>query len=259
MSMIRRSRIFIMLFILFLVATGTWLSHARLTDWDDTVWVAVYPIVGDASRRTESYVSRFASSKLKPIERFFSRQARDHGLGLKQPVKMLLGPVIDAKPPAPPENGSILSVMLWSLQFRYWAWQHKDASIPASINLFVIYHDPDRQPSVPHSLGLKEGHIGVVHAFADAGMTQSNNVVIAHELLHTLGASDKYDLSTGLPLHPAGFVEPDRTPLFPQDRAEIMAGRIPLSSNQARIPDNLKETLVGELSAQEIGWLAPKK
>jgi len=255
MSMIRRSRILILLFILFLVAMGSWLSHARLTDWDDTVWVAVYPIVGDDSKRTASYVSRLDEAKLRPIERFFRGQARRHHLGLRQPVKVLLGPALDDQPPAPPENASMLSVVLWSLQFRYWAWRHDDGSIPASIDLFVIYHDPDRQPVVPHSLGLKEGHIGVVHAFSDASMTQSNNVVIAHELLHTLGASDKYDLGTGLPIYPQGFADPGRRPRYPQQQAEIMAGRIPVSEGRAAIPDSLKQTLLNAITAQEIGWL----
>lgn len=255
MGMIRRTRIFILLFILFLVAMGSWLSHARLTDWNDTVWVAVYPIVGDDSRRTAAYVAGLDEAKLRPIERFMRAQARRYRLPLRQPLKVLLGPMLAAQPPAPPTQPSMLSVVLWSLQFRYWAWRHDDDSIPAGIDLFVVYHDPDRQPAVPHSLGLKEGHIGLVHAFADTTMTRPNNVVITHELLHTLGASDKYDLATGLPIHPQGFAEPEREPLYPQRQAEIMAVRIPLSERRAVIPNSLKQTMLNAATAQEIGWL----
>lgn len=256
MSMIRRTRIFILLFVLFLVAAGSWLTHARLTDWDDTVWVAIYPIAGDDSRRTAAYVSRLSEAKLRPIERFMRDQARQHRLGLRRPVKVLLGNALAEQPPAPPENGSVLSVVFWSLQLRYWAWQQDDSDIPANIKLYAVYHDPEIQPAVPHSLGLKEGHIGVVHVFAEAGMTQSNNVVIAHELLHTLGASDKYDLGTGLPLFPQGFADPDRNPAYPQERAEIMAIRIPVSSTQAVLPDDLTQVMLNEHTAREIGWLA---
>lgn len=256
MNLFRQARIFLLLFLLCLVAVGTWLSHARLTDWDETVWVAVRPIAGDDRVRTRAYLSALSEGKLRAIERFFERESRRYRLPLRKPVKLLLGPVIHELPPQPPENGSVLSVMLWSLRFRYWAWRQEDKAIPASISLFVIYHDPDISPAVPHSLGLKEGHIGMVHAFAEAAMTQSNNVVIAHELLHTFGASDKYDLVSGMPVHPAGFADPDRVPLYPQERAEIMAGRIPQSRDRAATPDSLKQVVMNESTAGEIGWRA---
>ena len=78
--------------------------------------------------------------------------------------------------------------------------------------------------------------------------------MIAHELLHTLGASDKYDLSNGLPIHPAGYADPDKRPRYPQDRAEIMGGRIPLSPGRAAIPRGLNQTVIGPVTASEIGW-----
>ena len=61
-------------------------------------------------------------------------------------------------------------------------------------------------------------------------MRGSDDMVIAHELLHTLGATDKYDLRTNQPAHPDGFAEPDREPLYPQSFAELMGGRIPVSN-----------------------------
>lgn len=79
-------------------------------------------------------------------------------------------------------------------------------------------------------------------------------MVITHEFLHTLGATDKYDLSTSLPLFPAGYVDPQRQPLYPQDQAEIMAGRLPVSRDRAEIPRGLKQTLIGLRAAREIGW-----
>ena len=68
---------------------------------------------------------------------------------------------------------------------------------------------------MPDSHGLQKGLVGVVHAFADDTMTGSNAVVIAHELLHTVGASDKYDLTTGAPLYPTVTRIPAATPLPP--------------------------------------------
>ena len=79
-------------------------------------------------------------------------------------------------------------------------------------------------------------------------------MIVAHELLHTLGATDKYDFADNLPLYPEGYAEPDKQPLYPQGFAELMAGRLPISSNQADIPAGLIETLIGSKTAMEIGW-----
>ena len=97
----------------------------------------------------------------------------------------------------------------------------------------MLYHDPAISPALPHSIGLQKGLFGIVHVFADRDMRGSNDTVIAHELLHTLGATDKYDLRTNQPLHPDGFAEPDREPLYPQSFAELMGGRIPVSNTEA--------------------------
>ena len=80
-------------------------------------------------------------------------------------------------------------------------------------------------------------------------------MVLAHELLHTVGATDKYDFSTGLPLYPIGYADPVQQPRYPQQRAELMGGRVPLSADKADIPRNLNQTTVSALTAREIGWL----
>jgi hypothetical protein len=95
----------------------------------------------------------------------------------------------------------------------------------------------------------------VVNAFATDAQAGPNNVIIAHEMLHTLGANDKYDPSTNYPLQPLGFAEPELAPLFPQRFAEIMGGRVPISPGDARIPDSLDEVLIGAATALEIRWL----
>jgi hypothetical protein len=77
--------------------------------------------------------------------------------------------------------------------------------------------------------------------------------VIAHELLHTLGATDKYG-NDNLPRLPDGYAEPDRQPLYPQTFAELMGGRIPVTASEAEIPESLQQVVIGPLSAAEIGW-----
>jgi hypothetical protein len=101
---------------------------------------------------------------------------------------------------------------------------------------------------------MQKGLIGVVHAFALRPMAGSNSIVITHELLHTLGATDKYDPGTGAPLFPIGFADPDRKPLYPQDEAEIMAGRRAVSAQDVEMPEALRDVVVGPATALEIRW-----
>jgi hypothetical protein len=55
-------------------------------------------------------------------------------------------------------------------------------------------------------------------------------------------------------LHPVGYAEPDRQPLHPQQYAELMGGRIPITGERAEIPESLSEVLIGPETATEIGW-----
>jgi len=251
----RKVRITILLLVLFFVGMNTWLTQLRSTDWNNTLWVVVYPINGDGSDATQRYIRTLSADDFTDIKTFFAAEARRYGIGLDEPVTVRLAPQIDGLPPQPPQHGSTLSIMFWSLKLRYWAFSHDNFDGPdPDIQIFVVYHDPERANRLRHSLGLEKGMIGVVNAFASRGMALHNNVVIAHELLHTVGASDKYDPTTNQPVFPDGYAEPERTPLYPQRRAEIMGGRIPLSEQQAIMPKSLSASRIGPKTAREIHW-----
>jgi hypothetical protein len=85
-------------------------------------------------------------------------------------------------------------------------------------------------------------------------MDGENDVVIAHELLHTVGASDKYLPGTDAPRFPDGYGDPNQVPLYPQRYAEIMAGRRMLSADRWQQAASLDEVLVGTATALEIRW-----
>jgi len=255
MARSRRWRIAILLFVLFLVAGDAWLTRWRTTDWQESLWVAVYPINGDGEDVTDYYIHWLSDLTFRPIEEFIANQAGAHSLAIEAPVTVRLGPQLPESPPPPPPSGR-LATAWWSLKMRYWAHRVRKEyeGPPADILLFVIYHNPAHRESVPHSLGLEKGLLGVVHAFAHPEMTAPNNVVITHELLHTLGATDKYDLATNQPIFPDGYGEPDRRPLHPQAVAEIMAGRIAVSEDQTEMPDSLADAVIGAQTAHEIRW-----
>ena len=253
----KKLRVVVLLYVLLMVAGGSWLARARSTDWEDTLWVTVYPINADHRETTSAYISSLDGESFDAISRFMAEEASFYGLALDEPIRVSLGPKLPESPPSPPESANPLKVAWWSLRLRYWALfvdGRSDAG-PSDIDIFVNYFDPAVHDVLAHSLGLKESGIGVVNAFAARDYAGSNNVIISHELLHTLGAIDKYDPADNQPVFPHGFADPDREPLFPQDRAEVMGGRIPLSRTEAVTPRSLAEVVVGEQTAWEIKWL----
>jgi hypothetical protein len=251
----RRLRIAILLVILLFVALNTYFDRVYSTDWNIPLRVAAFPINADGSEVTARYISQQPAAAFEPIETFFEQEARQYGLQMERPIRLIPARQLSEAPPGLDRGGSALSVLLWSLRMRYWAWRVDAPPGPApDIELFLPYHDPAISPALPHSVGLQKGLLGVVHVFADARMRGSNDVVIAHELLHTLGATDKYDLRSNQPIHPDGYAEPDRQPLYPQSFAELMAGRIPISSAEATTPQSLQQVLIGAKTAREIGW-----
>ena len=251
----RRLRITVLLLILLFVALNTYFDRVYSTDWDIPLRVTVYPINADDSDVTQHYIARQSSDVFQPIETFLQDEARQYRLQMERPVRLTLAPQLQQSPPALEHDAVILTGVLWSLRMRYWAWRVPQLPGAApDIELFVVYHDPAISPTVPHSVGLQKGLFGVVHVFADSSMAGSNDMIIAHELLHTLGATDKYDLRTNQPLLPDGYAEPDRRPLYPQALAELMGGRIPLSAAQSSIPETLQQVIIGPKTAAEIGW-----
>jgi hypothetical protein len=79
-------------------------------------------------------------------------------------------------------------------------------------------------------------------------------LTVLHEVVHALGATDKYDDSFRA-VFPDGYAEPYRDPLHPQRFAEIMAVDLPLSISTEREPDPLTEVRVGHVTAAELVWL----
>jgi hypothetical protein len=246
-------RLAVLLLILVIVGAGALLDRWITADWSRPLIVGVFPISADDAPATRTYLHALSKPQFASIERFFASEAKYFGLSQEQPVRLELYPEIVDRPPTLPDHANPVTTMWWSLRMRWYA-RRATAGKAAQIRIFVLYHDPARTQSVPHSLGLRQGLIGVVYAFAANHMDGANKIVIAHELMHTLGATDKYDPATNLPVFPAGYGEPDANPRFPQREAEIMAGRRAISSSQAEMPQDLGSVVMGALTAQEIGW-----
>lgn len=250
----RRLRIAVLLLILAFVALNTYFDRVYSTDWDNPLRVAVFPSNADSSAVSERYIRQLSADSFADIEAFFEQEAQEYGLQMERPIRLTLAPPLSQAPPALAPDPNALAAAWWSLRTRFWAWRVDPPGPAPDIKLFVLYHDPAITRAVPHSLGMQKGLFAVVHVFADAGMQGSNDAVLAHELLHTLGATDKYDLRTNQPLQPDGYAEPDRDPLYPQSFAELMGGRIPQSSTQSTMPESLQQVIIGASTAREIAW-----
>jgi hypothetical protein len=246
----------VLLLVLIGVAGTAWLDRVNTQSWKHTLWVGVFPLNADGSATAQHYIEGLTAAEFEPIEEFFQREAHRFGRNLDQPVHVELYPQSTRLPPQLPSDAGVLGVALWSLELRWFAMQatRVPGRVPPRVRIFVLYHDPSTLESVPDSHGMQKGLVGIVHAFAQKSMAGSNAIVIAHELMHTLGATDKYEPGTGAPTFPVGFAEPDRSPLYPQSRAEIMAGRRALSAQEFEMPRSLREVIVGPATAAEIRW-----
>lgn len=247
----RSQRILILLLMLVLVGSVTLWERAYVRSWNRPLAVAIYPIAMDTP--SAQFIGTLQDEDFEEIAMYVVAEGTRWR---KQPTprpRIILHRSIAELPPSPRARDG-LDAIKYSLRLRWYAfrktpfWQSL-----GTIRLFVLYHDLKYDESLPHSLGLQKGLLGVVHVFASGEQAAQNNVVIAHELLHTLGATDKYD-KNGQPIHPEGFAEYASQPRYPQDKAEIMAGRIPLTERDSRIPKDLQETVVGYKTVSEIGW-----
>jgi hypothetical protein len=250
-------RVSLLLGVLLVVASSTYFEQRRAHAWRYPQELGVFPVAGDDSVATFEYLAHLSAAEFADIESFMAEQAASYGLALREPVRVRLYPRLAPLPPPPPAPGATLAAVWWSLRLRWFAARHGhgvDGSTP-QIRMFVVYHDPALAPRLVHSAGLQKGLIGVAHLFAVPRMRGSNSVVIAHEYLHTLGATDKYDPATDAPVYPQGFAEPARDPRYPQRFAELMAGRRPLTPTTQEMPDSLERCVIGEATAAEIHWV----
>ncbi|GFE81376.1 hypothetical protein GCM10011487_33760 [Steroidobacter agaridevorans] len=252
----RNFRILVLLLILLVVALNTYFDRVYSTDWNSPLYVTLYPIDGDGSPVTQQFIGDLKPDRFQALENFFQEEASFWELPLQRPIQFKSAPQLHEVPPALDRDANVFSILWWSLRMRYWVWRSPDPpGFAPDIKLFVVYHDPALTPTLAHSIGMQKGLYGVVNVFADRTMTGSNDMITAHELLHTLGATDKYDPRTSQPIHPIGYAEPTKEPLLPQTHAELMGGRIPLSNEESVTPESLNQVVIGELTAAEIRWL----
>ena len=66
-NFLRTLRIGLMVYLLLFVAAGAWFARARSTSWDQTLWVAIYPINGDNSGAVSDYIDDLELRSFKEV------------------------------------------------------------------------------------------------------------------------------------------------------------------------------------------------
>ena len=248
----KKIRILCLLLVLLVVAVNAWRDQNQ--DWTKPIIVLLHPINADGRTNTQNYINGLNIANLNTAQDYLkqaSQQYRD------QPVALYfkLGRELKQLPPKVPTDASLLSTVLWSLKFRFYAWQQRQGRDgAATVTLYLNYYDPSQTQILKYSTALQKGKIGSVNLFASNAHSQRNTMVMVHELLHAFGATDKYDLATGQPIYPIGYAAPNQQPLYPQQQAELMAGYIPLSQSKSKMPESLEQTRINEITAIELGW-----
>jgi hypothetical protein len=227
--MFKLFRVVILLSILFVIVVSTWMTERRMAEWERPILVTIFPIIADEATNTFEFTRDVELSDFADVNRFFERESVPYGFNVTPAFRFQLAPVSSELPPDVPDQFSSAGIAWWSLKMR---WE------------------------VGISVGMRKGRYGIVKAYAKESMMPHNLIVFTHELLHVLGATDKYVLSTGEPIFPHGFANPKQRPLFPQLKAEIMGGRIPLNSFSSKMAGSLEDCRIGRLTGEEIGFLS---
>lgn len=245
-------RILCLLIILLIVAVNAYRDQNQ--DWSKPIIVMLHPVNADGRAATQHYIQSLNLSELNGAQAYLQQMSAQYR-GQPIAIYFQLGRELKRLPPKVPPQATMLDNILWSLKFRFYAWkQHEGADGSPSVTLYLNYYDPQKIKELKHSTALQKGRIGSVNLFASKKQAEQNKIVLVHELLHAFGASDKYDLTTGQPIYPLGYAYPKQQPLFPQAKAELMAGYIPVSEQKSKMPDSLKQTLINEMTAIEVGW-----
>lgn len=228
-------------------------------EWDHTLVVAIALVRLEPVDEAAIAALR---AQLPALEDRLTAELTRYRPGAPRPFRFELIAPVDgsAPPPVPSSNGPVALAKHTFALSGYVRDIDARASIDAELYDVRIYLALRRPRQALRTLveGRSEqgGRIGVVEVEIDSEAEGAHLplVVVAHELMHTLGATDKYD-STGRTLIPLGLAEPDLAPRFPQRFAEIMTRNRPVSETEEKVPESFAQVAVGRETAREIGWL----
>lgn len=254
-----RIRLALLLTLFAAVAGYSYYDHqdrAHRNDWDHTLRVAVVLL---ERGQVDPTATNMVEQRLKLLEAGLERDYRRYRQGPKPFELSFFGPATVVRPPPYPSEDNWLDLVIYTYeQWRY--TRSVDGALDIDTGDFdsrvYVVARPSFNPRAQAVEGYSQqgGRLGFVQVELNQAMVDMVLAVTAHELLHTLGASDKYDAG-GFSVVPEGLAEPDRHPRFPQRFVEVMARNRPLGPGREVPIDTVDELRVGPATAREIGWL----
>lgn len=197
------------------------------------------------------------------VEEFFPREFERYNEGQSVRVELhVSGPFqVAIDPPDVYDPDASTATLMWrSLQYhRYFEKLAEGLGVDfedydARMVAVFVSGDHDAQIEAG-SMASRGRRFGVVYLnLAHLDYTYSA-LTLLHEIGHTFGATDKYDADSFLAVWPQGYADPTRTPAFPQEYAELMAGDIPVTEQDEQEIGSTDQVRIGVKSAEEMGWL----
>jgi hypothetical protein len=255
-------RVGILLFILFTVvlwAIRDLRSREARKTWDAPVDVAIVLVRLPGTTAVDDDAVVALRSRAPVLEARLADEMKKRRAGPKPFRFHVVGPFPAASAPPVPAGEGAVDVAKYSLALKSWVGEVDTRgginSDHSDTRIYVCARKPTSTArTMVEGRSEQNGRLGLVEVELDATMVDLTLFVVAHELMHTLGATDKYDV-TGRALVPDGLAEPERVPLYPQRFAEVMARNRPIAAGREEIPETLEELAVGTRTAKEIGWL----
>ena len=254
-----RVRVAVLLAVLFVVvlyaAKDLWRRRAR-NSWARPLNVALVVVRdGEVNAAAISALTR-QTRTLEALLRDQFRRYRDGGM---KPFEFTVYGPVDASGPVPhaATDGVIdLAKHAWALH-RFTSDLDQHADVPSTgfdACVYLVVRQPARADrALVEGQSEQGGRIAIAQAELDETMAPLALFVATHELLHTLGATDKYDAAGRIRV-PSGLAEPELVPIYPQRYAEVMARNRAFAPGVEEPPATLAELAVGRETAIEIGW-----
>lgn len=228
------------------------------TDWQRSLKVAVVLLLEGEVDPASTHAVEVG---LDELEARLSAEFQRYRRGAKPFELSFFGPANVAEPPPKLESEGAFDLVTFT--YRQWRYTRAvDRALGLDRDAFDcrIYAvaRPTSNPRAQWVEGYSQqgGRMGFVRVELNQAMVPLVLAVTAHELMHTLGASDKYD-ERGASRVPEGLAEPELEPRFPQRCAEIMARNRPLAPGREVPLESLNELCVGPYTARELRWLGP--
>ncbi len=249
------------LFVVVLYAARDLRGRRERKDWNRTLDVAIVLLHVEGAPPVDPSAVQDVVDRAPALAERLHAEAERWRPGMSAPFRFrVFGPVDVASGPPKTDASGAIDLASHAIELRRWL---SDVDPRAGVEPehwdSRIYVDARRPASTMRTVvegqSQLDGRIGVVSVELDASMVDLMLFVVTHELMHTLGALDKYD-AAGRTRIPDGLVEPTLSPLYPQRLAEIMARNRVVSPSREVVPTTLDELGVGRATAVEIGWIA---